>query len=111
LLDAAHDLRKAAHAQFCSRAAMCRVRRFRCPAQRFRHALFSHPRIAVEGHGTGCTLAAAIAAGVAKGGSMETAVAAAIDFVNRGLALSYRPGKGSIAVLDHLAAAPASIKP
>ncbi len=72
---------------------------------------FSHPRIAVEGHGTGCTLAAAIAAGVAKGASMETAVAAAIDFVNRGLTLAYQPGKGSIAVLDHLAAAPSSIKP
>src|SRR5690606_6880487 len=70
---------------------------------------FSHPRIDVEGHGTGCTLAAAVAAGVARGGSMEAAVAAAIAFVNRALARSYQPGRGAIAVLDHLAAGAASI--
>ena len=112
LLDAAHDLRKQG-----ARAVL--LKGGHVPGAQVSDVLlsdsgtrwFSHPRIAVEGHGTGCTLAAAIAAGVAKGGSMETAVAAAIDFVNRGLALSYRPGKGSIAVLDHPAAAPASIKP
>lgn len=112
LLDAAHDLRKQG-----ARAVL--LKGGHVPGAQVSDVLlsdsgtrwFSHPRIAVEGHGTGCTLAAAIAAGVAKGGSMETAVAAAIDFVHRGLALSYRPGKGSIAVLDHLAAAPASIKP
>lgn len=67
---------------------------------------FSHPRIDAEGHGTGCTLAAAIAAGVANGCSIEAAVASAIEFVNRALGLAYRPGRGMIAVLDHLAAAP-----
>ncbi|MBL0164273.1 MAG: bifunctional hydroxymethylpyrimidine kinase/phosphomethylpyrimidine kinase [Xanthomonadales bacterium] len=66
---------------------------------------FSHPRIDAEGHGTGCTLAAAVAAGIANGRSMEASVAIAIRFVNRALSLAYQPGRGTIAVLDHLAAA------
>lgn len=66
---------------------------------------FAQPRIDVEGHGTGCTLAAAIAAGMACGASLETAVADAIRFVNRALTLAYRPGRGRVVVLDHLAAA------
>jgi hydroxymethylpyrimidine/phosphomethylpyrimidine kinase len=65
---------------------------------------FTHPRIDVEGHGTGCTLAAAIAAGMARGSDLETATEAAIAFVARALALAYRPGKGSVVVLDHLGA-------
>lgn len=65
---------------------------------------FSHPRVNAEGHGTGCTLAAAIAAGMANGSTLETAVAEAIEFVNRALSLAYRPGRGSVVVLDHLAA-------
>lgn len=67
---------------------------------------FTHPRIDVEGHGTGCTLAAAIAAGMARGSSLEAATEAAIDFVARALALAYRPGKGSVVVLDQLGARP-----
>lgn len=67
---------------------------------------FSHPRIAVEGHGTGCTLAASIAAGVAIGLPLAEAVATAIDFVHRALAMAYRPGRGRVVVLDHLAAKP-----
>ena len=65
---------------------------------------FSHPRIEVEAHGTGCTLAAAIAAGLARGASLQDAVAAAIDFVHRALKLGYRPGRGRLVVLDHIAA-------
>ncbi|HMM65916.1 MAG TPA: bifunctional hydroxymethylpyrimidine kinase/phosphomethylpyrimidine kinase [Dokdonella sp.] len=67
---------------------------------------FSHARIAVEGHGTGCTLSAAVAAGLASGLPLAEAVAAAIDFVHRALALAYRPGRGRVVVLDHLGARP-----
>jgi hydroxymethylpyrimidine/phosphomethylpyrimidine kinase len=66
---------------------------------------FVHPRIAVEGHGTGCTLAAAVAAGVANGLPLAKAVGEAIAFVNRALSLAYRPGQGKLVVLDHLSAA------
>lgn len=65
---------------------------------------FSHPRIAVEGHGTGCSLAAAVAAGLARGATLQDAVAAAIGFVHRALQQAYRPGKGEIVVLDHIGA-------
>lgn len=68
---------------------------------------FSHPRIKVEGHGTGCTLASAITAGLARGDALESAVETAITFVNRSLQVAYRPGRGTIVVLDHMAAAPA----
>lgn len=65
---------------------------------------FRHRRFALEGHGTGCTLSAAIAAGIANGCTMENAVAEAIDFVHRALSKAFRPGRGSMALLDHLAA-------
>jgi hydroxymethylpyrimidine/phosphomethylpyrimidine kinase len=67
---------------------------------------FTHPRIDVEGHGTGCTLAAAVAAGLAGKRTLEDAVAEAIEFVGRALVLAYRPGRGKVVVLDHLGAAP-----
>jgi hydroxymethylpyrimidine/phosphomethylpyrimidine kinase len=65
---------------------------------------FTHPRIDVEGHGTGCTLAAAVAAGMANGLPLAKAVSEAISFVNRALSLAYRPGRGNVVVLDHLSA-------
>lgn len=68
---------------------------------------YTHPRIDVEGHGTGCTLAAAIAAGMARGSGLEAATEAAIAFVARALTLGYRPGKGSVVVLDPIGARPA----
>lgn len=65
---------------------------------------FSHPRIRVEGHGTGCTLASAIAACLARGDELEVAVESAIRFVNRALQSAYRPGRGGIVVLAHKSA-------
>ena len=65
---------------------------------------FSHRRIAGEAHGTGCTLAAAIAAAVACGETVVDAVAIAIDFVHRALELGYAPGRSRLHVLDHLGA-------
>jgi hydroxymethylpyrimidine/phosphomethylpyrimidine kinase len=43
-------------------------------------------------HGTGCTLSAAITAGLALGRGLETAVADALDYVHRAIAAA--PGLG-----------------
>ena len=54
---------------------------------------FEHPRVATTStHGTGCTLSAAITAGLALGRDLETSVGDAIDYVRR--ALLAAPGLG-----------------
>jgi hydroxymethylpyrimidine/phosphomethylpyrimidine kinase len=65
---------------------------------------FHQRRIRGESHGTGCSLSSAIAAGIAHGNSLEIAVEEAIGFVHEALRAGYRPGKGALRVLDHLAA-------
>lgn len=67
---------------------------------------FVHERLALEGHGTGCTLASAIAANLCRGASMPHAVERAIAFVGNALRLGARPGRGDVVVLDHFGAAP-----
>lgn len=65
---------------------------------------FSRPRVATQNtHGTGCTLAAAIVAGVAKGMALHAAVEEAKDFVWRALrsGAHLHIGNGSGPV-DHL---------
>jgi hydroxymethylpyrimidine/phosphomethylpyrimidine kinase len=55
---------------------------------------FTHERIdTTSTHGTGCTLSAAITAGLALGRSLEQAVTEALDFVHRAIAAA--PGLGS----------------
>jgi len=55
---------------------------------------FTHERIdTTSTHGTGCTLSAAITAGLALGRSLEQAVADGLDFVHRAIAAA--PGLGS----------------
>ena len=55
---------------------------------------FTHPRIRTTStHGTGCTLSAAITAGLASGRSVESAVEAGLDFVVR--AIAGAPGLGA----------------
>ncbi|HEY0230064.1 MAG TPA: bifunctional hydroxymethylpyrimidine kinase/phosphomethylpyrimidine kinase [Dokdonella sp.] len=66
---------------------------------------FHQRRIRGESHGTGCSLSAAITAGIARGAALDDAVEDAIDFVHAALAAGYRPGRGKLRVLDHLAAA------
>jgi len=68
-------------------------------------ATFVHARLPIEGHGTGCTLASAIAANLCRGVSMLNAVEAATDYIERALRLGYRPGRGDVVVLDHFGAA------
>lgn len=55
---------------------------------------FSHRRVATTStHGTGCTLSAAITAGLALGRGLETVVTDALDFVHR--AILAAPGLGT----------------
>ncbi len=56
-------------------------------------------------HGTGCTLAAAIAAGLANGKSLVDAVAAAKDFVNAAIRTAPMIGKGH-SPINHLVKMP-----
>ena len=60
-----------------------------------------HRRLRVDGHGTGCTLSAAVAAGLALGHPLPHAVADAADYVNRALRAATRPGRGRVSVLSH----------
>jgi hydroxymethylpyrimidine/phosphomethylpyrimidine kinase len=62
---------------------------------------FEHARLAVEGHGTGCTLASAIAANLALGKKLPEACELAADYVHGALVNAYRPGKGNPMVLRH----------
>lgn len=49
-------------------------------------SLFTHPRVATHNtHGTGCTLASAITAGLAKGFSLHEAIAQAKDYLQQAL--------------------------
>ena len=65
---------------------------------------FSDPRLAVAGsHGTGCTLSAAVTAGLAMGAALPDAVAAAKEYLNNTLRHSYvfsSPGGGMIHALN-----------
>ena len=69
---------------------------------------FTHARIdTTSTHGTGCTLSAAITAGLALGRSLERAVEDALDFVHRAIAAA--PGLGSSGghgPLNHFVPAP-----
>ncbi|WP_226039250.1 bifunctional hydroxymethylpyrimidine kinase/phosphomethylpyrimidine kinase [Natrinema sp. DC36] len=60
---------------------------------------FEHPRVGTEAtHGSGCTLAAAIAARLANGEALERAVAGATDFLARAVRYYYDVGEGHGAV-------------
>jgi hydroxymethylpyrimidine/phosphomethylpyrimidine kinase len=56
---------------------------------------FTHERIdTTSTHGTGCTLSAAITAGLAQGQSLELAVEDGLDYVHRAIAAALRLGAG-----------------
>jgi hydroxymethylpyrimidine/phosphomethylpyrimidine kinase len=60
-----------------------------------------HPRLPFEGHGSGCTLASAVAAGLARGKLPHAAVREAIAWVNKTFQRAWQPGGGSVYVLGH----------
>ncbi|HXP00532.1 MAG TPA: bifunctional hydroxymethylpyrimidine kinase/phosphomethylpyrimidine kinase [Luteibacter sp.] len=62
---------------------------------------FRHPRLPFEGHGSGCTLASAVAAGLARGKSPQVAVRVAITWLNKAFQQAWRPGSGPVHVLGH----------
>lgn len=65
----------------------------------------SHHRLPIEAHGTGCTLASAVAANLCRGITLADACTAAADYVHAALRGGYRPGRSEIVVLDHFGAA------
>lgn len=68
--------------------------------------VFRHPRIETRHtHGTGCTLSAAIAAGLARGASLPDAVASALAWVQSAIAGAPGLGAGS-GPLNHFAPVP-----
>ncbi|MDR1076923.1 MAG: bifunctional hydroxymethylpyrimidine kinase/phosphomethylpyrimidine kinase [Xanthomonadaceae bacterium] len=67
-------------------------------------AEFSHHRLPLDAHGTGCTLASAIAAQSCLGQEPVAACEAGVEYVARALALGYRPGHGDVLVLGHFGA-------
>jgi hydroxymethylpyrimidine/phosphomethylpyrimidine kinase len=64
-------------------------------------AEFEHVRLAVEGHGTGCTLASAIAANLCLGLDLRDACADATDYVHGALRHGYRAGASPVTLLQH----------
>jgi hydroxymethylpyrimidine/phosphomethylpyrimidine kinase len=64
---------------------------------------FAHDRIATRStHGTGCTLSAAVTAGLALGRPLGQAVEAALEYVRRAIAAAPGLGQGH-GPLDHSA--------
>ena len=67
--------------------------------------LLRSPRIeTAASHGTGCTLASAVAANLCLGKPLRAACSEASDYVHRALRSGYRPGRGGVVVLDHFGA-------
>jgi hydroxymethylpyrimidine/phosphomethylpyrimidine kinase len=62
---------------------------------------FVNPRLDVEGHGTGCTLASAIAANLCRGMPLREACSAATQYVHGALKHGYAPSRGPVRVLAH----------
>jgi hydroxymethylpyrimidine/phosphomethylpyrimidine kinase len=63
---------------------------------------WEHPRLNTRNtHGTGCTLSAAVTAGLASGRSVRDAVADALDYVRRAIAQAPGLGKGEHGPLNH----------
>ncbi len=62
---------------------------------------YTHRRLALDAHGTGCTLASALAARLARGDGLRRAARTAVEYVHGALRHGYRPGRGRLVVLDH----------
>jgi hydroxymethylpyrimidine/phosphomethylpyrimidine kinase len=72
---------------------------------------FRWPRLETRStHGTGCTLSAAVAAGLACGATLDAAIEAALDYVHRAIAQAPQLGRGN-GPLNHLVPARAPSRP
>jgi hydroxymethylpyrimidine/phosphomethylpyrimidine kinase len=65
---------------------------------------YRHPRMDIDGHGTGCTLASAIAANLCLGMRLPDACRNATDYVHEAMRRGHAPGRGNVRVLDHFGA-------
>ncbi|GGK08890.1 bifunctional hydroxymethylpyrimidine kinase/phosphomethylpyrimidine kinase [Luteimonas terricola] len=65
---------------------------------------FRGPRMQVDGHGTGCTLASAIAANLCRGRGMRDACGQGVEYIRDALREGLRPGRSDVLVLGHFAA-------
>ena len=65
--------------------------------------LFRHRRLPYEARGTGCTLASAVAAGLARGLDTAAAVSAAQRYLQRRLRAAYRADRSGVRLLGPLA--------
>jgi hydroxymethylpyrimidine/phosphomethylpyrimidine kinase len=63
--------------------------------------IWSHPVRPGRFHGTGCTLASAVAAGLALGGSLEYSVDRAVSFVQEAMQRGGLPASGKLVLLGH----------
>ena len=62
---------------------------------------FSHPRLRLRAHGTGCTLASALAARLARGDSLPMAAGGAVDYVHGALTHGHDAGSSRVRLLNH----------
>jgi len=70
---------------------------------------FTHPKLPTRStHGTGCTLSAAVAAGLALGRSLERAVGDALDYVHRAIVAAPGLGRGHGPLNHFVEATPAA---
>lgn len=60
------------------------------------HTQFRYPRLDGEYHGSGCTLAASLAASMLQHVQLEPAVKQALDYTEQTLLAAHRPGKGQL---------------
>jgi hydroxymethylpyrimidine/phosphomethylpyrimidine kinase len=73
---------------------------------------FTHPRLdTTSTHGTGCTLSAAITAGLALGWPLEDAVATGLDYLHRAIATAPGVGQGHGPVNHRAAITPSTSRP
>jgi hydroxymethylpyrimidine/phosphomethylpyrimidine kinase len=63
--------------------------------------IWSHPARPERYHGTGCTLASAVAAGLALGEGLEASVDRAIGFVQEAMRRGGLPARGELVLLGH----------
>jgi hydroxymethylpyrimidine/phosphomethylpyrimidine kinase len=63
--------------------------------------IFTHARLPMAVRGTGCTLSAAIACGLARGLPLHEAVRRAEDYLQMCMSLAYRPGRSRRHALEH----------
>jgi hydroxymethylpyrimidine/phosphomethylpyrimidine kinase len=103
------DMRSAAHALLETGCRAVLIKGGHLEEPEIRDMLFTsdgerswtHPLRPGRFHGTGCTLASAVAAGLALGNGIEASVDRAIGFVQQSMRRGGLPVKGSLVLLGH----------